>query len=391
MQKAFDPSQPRDDDGKWPDEGGGGGSASDAEKEHRRATVLRWVKGALTIGLVASLAIPVAAATSGGVAAYSLGFVGARFAAGAAVEALVAHMGVSRVVALGMLSAITDGLIAARERELEKDPSLAKAADLILQRLRGAKAALAAYGEEVKKSNPNHDELGRFSSGPGGGGSGDGGSTALRDVIASTAKSLGFDAGRITVSSDDPPKFTLNGEVMRAAGLAHLDTGEITLYDRVLNAETVTGIIAHEIMHQKYEKYLKDVEAERGKVMNDPGPAPNPEGRYWWQRRGGSDGIMTPDGTLREPYDAKYPLYNAHTQLVEMMWEKLAKDDGVTEYSKKWWAAATGDNPTANFKSAYHETLAEMARIHHATGKVPGTRTWQAVYRVVNKNWKRKK
>lgn len=162
MQKAFDPSQPRDDDGKWPDEGGGGGSASDAEKEHRRATVLRWVKGALTIGLVASLAIPVAAATSGGVAAYSLGFVGARFAAGAAVEALVAHMGVSRVVALGMLSAITDGLIAARERELEKDPSLAKAADLILQRLRGAKAALAAYGEEIKKSgggNPNHDEL----------------------------------------------------------------------------------------------------------------------------------------------------------------------------------------------------------------------------------------
>ena len=118
-------------------------------------------------------------------------------------------------------------------------------------------------------------------------------------------------------------------------------------------------------------------------MQQDPGPAPDPNGQYYWQRRGGKDAVMKPDGLLREPYDRKYPLYQEHTKLT-MDWEGLKNDDGVTEYSREWWKATEG-NGGAAFKQAHHETLAEMARLHYETGVIPGTKKWRDIYKAVGR------
>jgi hypothetical protein len=144
-------------------------------------------------------------------------------------------------------------------------------------------------------------------------------------------------------------------------------------------------------MHQKYEKYLSDVAADSKAMQADLGPAPDPDGKYWWQRRGGTDALMKPDGLLREPYDQKYALYHQNAKLTAD-WEQLKDDDGVTSYSREWWKAAASPGPnTATFKQAYHETLAEMARLHYETGVIPGTKRWRDIYKAVEKNWGRGK
>lgn len=219
-------------------------------------------------------------------------------------------------------------------------------------------------------------------------------------AAGNVARDLGFDPKNITVVDGDK-KFELNGKTYDYAGAADLNSGMVTLYADHLSPAAVEPTTAHEIMHEKFQTFMSAYGHERDEVFKEPGPAPDPEGKYYWQRKGGSDAVMSPDGTLREAYASKYPLYQqmaifdrAHST------EDLAKSDGITNYSKDWWKA--WHDGKAHTEQAMHETLAEMAArdyvnrpdrktTYEQIGALKNYDTpakeWQELYDMVNAHW----
>jgi len=245
---------------------------------------------------------------------------------------------------------------------------------------------------------------------------------AISDIAGSVAKELGFNPSKINIT-DGEHKFTVNGKDMTAAGLAHRETGLITLYTKQLTESFTPGATAHEIMHQKWNAYLEDYRAEAAKVMTDPDGANSPYR--------GPDAFMKADGTLGEKYAARYPIYQEYTKLM-MNSEKMRAEDGVSDYSREYWNAVNSGeanrvkgtyiNSQGNVQEyttsritldqCYHETLAEMARLDYEnkkakekgsaifnpvapparlkSGKASTARRskdWEALYEAINRNW----
>lgn len=236
--------------------------------------------------------------------------------------------------------------------------------------------------DQVGKFNENHDERGRFSSNDSRGDAATGtGITreAAQDSARQVCKDLSFDVNRVDISSESKT-FMLNGVSLFYAGSAEINKGQdgrITLYTPHLSLESVDGVVAHEIEHEKFQAVMDAKQEEQKAVMTDPGPAPDPNGRYYWQKQGGAAAVMTPDGSLREPYDKKYPIYQKMWEVLEQhSYQKFADSDGVSNYSAEYWKAwREGGSPLGgspvDTKLAFHETLAEMARIKYTTGKFP--------------------
>src|SRR4029077_4706380 len=159
-----------------------------------------------------------------------------------------------------------------------------------------------------------------------------------------------------------------------AAGLAHLDTGKITIFPRhIPDADSAVSVMAHEVMHQKYQTVLNAVEAERKEMMKDPDTLR----------------AMRPDGSLSAPLDAKYPLYSRFVKHDNQQVER-SKSDGITEYSRAYWTQAQPgvSDRTVTIPLANHETLAEMARRVTETGKLEGAPEWRSYYRDIDKTYK---
>lgn len=208
---------------------------------------------------------------------------------------------------------------------------------------------------------------------------------ARRIGLAATAvaEKLGYDPAKIRVTTDDKT-FMLNGASYHYAGATNLSTGDITLYQPNLAPSAVAGVTAHEIGHGKFEDFFKDYQTERDAVFNE------------------SATIMKPDGTLKAPFDEKYPTYQRYEQLFEGNLARLAKEDGVSEYSRNWWEAVNKGQALA--KLGIHETLAEMTRLEYETGKVEAPPTlkdngfltsepsplWKDIYSTVNDHWQKK-
>jgi hypothetical protein len=204
-------------------------------------------------------------------------------------------------------------------------------------------------------------------------------SAKIHGAAQATARLLGYDPDLVVVSSEDSP-FKIAGDPMThyAAGLAHLDTGKIELFPRRLyDADAAVGTTAHEVAHQKYQKVLNAVEAERKKLNSDPATE---EG-------------MNADGSLKPPLDAKYPLYSRFVKH-ENSQSKRIKDDGITMYSREWWrgweASRASTDPGVRkmpLSSPQHETIAEIARRFTETGELKGSPAWRAYYRDVMKTY----
>lgn len=197
------------------------------------------------------------------------------------------------------------------------------------------------------------------------------------DAARSLAKEIGFDPSLISIGAQESEdaKFTLNGKQYRAAGLAYVAEGpmkgKIKLFPgQILDAANAKSVVAHEIEHQKFQNVLDKYAAESKLVMADPGPPPDPDAESYPQRRGGTHAFMKPDGSLREAYVQKYPLYSAMQEAFfkhDMM--LFAESDGVSDYSYQYWKG--WKEGTVKTFNAVHETLAEMARLKHETGKFP--------------------
>jgi 2',3'-cyclic-nucleotide 2'-phosphodiesterase (5'-nucleotidase family) len=85
---------------------------------------------------------------------------------------------------------------------------------------------------------------------------------------------------------------------------------------------------------------------------------------------GGRDTVMNADGSLKPPYDTKYPAYTAmHDAFFKYDVSAFADADGVSDYSYDYWKGWKAGN--VQTFDAVHETLAEMAKAKYTTGKFP--------------------
>lgn len=271
-------------------------------------------------------------------------------------------------------------------------------------------------------------------------------------LAAKIAVKLGYDPANINVS-DESRQFELNGKTLNYAGAAmrppepelrinpdgsktviNADlTGPITLYTpHIGNDEaTQTGVITHEITHQKFNALLTDYRTDYLKLQHDPDyhkdtqwvpydpnnplhvsmraagdmvTSPQADGKEQIREKG----FMRPDGLLNAPYDAKYPAYQAYTKAMMPGTDEFAKSDGVSDYSKEYWKGY--QDRTLGSDKAYHETLAELGRVkfagdpvyHKKLGEVDGKPVyfaqghkginpkWNALYKAMDENWKRR-
>jgi hypothetical protein len=192
-----------------------------------------------------------------------------------------------------------------------------------------------------------------------------------------TAKELGFDPANISIGAEMSPDrdFVINGKAFKAAGLAYIHEGplggQIKLFpDSLTDPVVVQAVTAHEIQHQKFQHALNTYHVERKMAQDEPGPPPDPNGKYHWQKKGGQDAVFAPDDSLREPYASKYKGYTAmHEALFKHNFRAFAESDGVSEYSFEYWKGWKAG--TVNSDIALHETIAEMARFKFMTKEFP--------------------
>lgn len=235
------------------------------------------------------------------------------------------------------------------------------------------------YGKAFDPSQPR-DDRGRWSSS---GGSGPAPSmSAAFDAWSdrehkmlkakAVAQELGFDPDKVQVG-ETGRTFELNGQRMNYAGAAYPD-GHIEIFPEAIQDEgAIGGIVAHEVMHERFNAFQAAYDAEQRKLVLDPRP---------------TNELMRADGSLLTPaLEREFPAYTAQ-QKVNQNWQKMQESDGVTKYSREYWKAyeaGTGDG-----KTAVNETLAEMARVGYETGVYPGTREWNEYRRAVVKYGKLK-
>lgn len=279
---------------------------------------------------------------------------------------------------------------------------------------RRAKALLARKPDWDESKHPR-DEDGRWTDAGGGAGNdivppGAAPAMSHEDIQTSikwVAKALDFPADRIGIDDGEHP-FELNGKSYQAAGIAFTQTiaddapgkNLILLYSKQLKPAYIAGVIAHEIEHIKFATALRRYIDEA--VMTESGE-------------------VNPDGSLKPPYDKKYPAYKAmHDAYYGRDIKDFAVSDGVSDYSYEWWKnwkTKTAEKPGVGpaYAKAVHETLSEMARIKYETGNFPdhmgehiiswrgedvprppwaqieaNAKIWRDLYRAVEKVWKLK-
>lgn len=188
------------------------------------------------------------------------------------------------------------------------------------------------------------------------------------------AKDLGFDPDMVT--EGEPGKtFQLGDKTYKYAGAAYMDDGHIEVFTDEVTEASLPGLMAHEVMHQRYNAFERLRSEESARLSKDP--------------RNTND-LMSPDGTLRPDVQHEYPVYTAyHNATGGAKWETMKERDGVTDYSKTYWAE--WQKGRMGTDKAVHETLAEMARLNAETGVRPGGPEWNAFYRAVVKHGKLKK
>jgi phage-related protein (TIGR01555 family) len=216
------------------------------------------------------------------------------------------------------------------------------------------------------------------------------------------ATKLGYPTEMVKIGAEDDPDryFTLNGTIHMAAALAHTrpggsnDTpiGTIKLYASGLTEKSLDGTVAHEVMHQKWQKVWDQYEKQRDDFFEEPDLPDDIEE------------AKDKDGFLKSPYKEKYPIFSELSVIMYggetygENWDRMKKEDGVTAYSKEWWTKWESTESKGALDSAVHETLAEIARLDFESeaagnGSVVDRMLklkdgpWGALYKAVQKHY----
>src|ERR1039458_512586 len=160
----------------------------------------------------------------------------------------------------------------------------------------------------------------------------------------------------LVVSFDKPPTFTIDGAAREYGGSANLNNGIITVYPRAygeFDPKTGTypefekqagGILAHEVMHDKFESVLTQYYNERKEFNALPAAE--------------RDSMIKQDGTLDpEKTGERYNTYQKLDHYLVNNSQEMYKEDGCTRYSKEWWKE--WNDGKCSTKLAIHETLVE--------------------------------
>lgn len=165
----------------------------------------------------------------------------------------------------------------------------------------------------------------------------------VTEVVNTVADHLGLYGDRKITISHDEYKFILNDRECFAGGTASLDTNEITIYPDKLSAKDIAPLAAHEIMHVKFETVFKQFEKERT-LLGKKFKAQSKIDEYL------------------ESHPKQFAAYRSLHKL-EKSREQFIESDGITDYSREWWAEYNKNKIYPLFKSAVHETLAEMSKL----------------------------
>lgn len=190
---------------------------------------------------------------------------------------------------------------------------------------------------------------------------------------------LGYPSNQIGFSAQDKT-FELDGKTLFYAGAADLESGEITIYpNRIADENEMRQVVAHEVGHQHFETVLRKYSSETNEVIHAP-KVPVTINTGGDEPREVLRDPIKPDGSLREGLEKHWPTYAKVQPLIEGQSAALAKEDGCTDYSTKWWKAYESGAKWAGrditSRMAMHETFAEInmlaATYAHAWDKRTG-------------------
>lgn len=204
-------------------------------------------------------------------------------------------------------------------------------------------------------------------------------------MVRNAARELNFPTDKV-VTDQETKEFNVGDHHYTEGGHAEIyTTGNIVIHTNHVADDGVRGIVAHEVEHIRFQGVLKDYENEMMRLRELPSKEP-----LLW------DSITTPNGYLDPDKGAgdHFPTAMALQEFFEKNSTELAKDDGVSAYSRSYWQTAldpkySNGNYPAFRDRAIHETLAEMARMTftknlYATGDKP-SKLWNGLFKTVNK------
>jgi len=171
---------------------------------------------------------------------------------------------------------------------------------------------------------------------------------ALADVAEVMYDFMGVSQADVPVTVVPTHDFKVGDKTYQSGGTYYGNDNRIEITD-INDPATVGGVASHELMHAKYhavrEAYHAEGEAIAALTRNDDVDI---------------DDIMSPNGRIKEAYQDQFPV---HTVMPDGFgsYTDLKRDDGITDYSRAWWAAA--NEGKADGETAVNETLAEMASL----------------------------
>jgi hypothetical protein len=263
-------------------------------------------------------------------------------------------------------------------------------------------AAIGATEEDFGKAfDPDQprDDAGRWSSGGGSGGSsgGEGGKPQQDEVahaparaprgrigskieswdvtaqVEEVAKSWGYPKDKIKWDPGQGHEFEVDGETMTAAAYCDLKSGNVTIYTESLTEghDDPIELAAHEIMHGVFEHCTRQYEIEETAIYKLEAKGKEP-----WDEK----------GNLKKEFHDEFPVVAEMSPYFNSdAYDKFAKEDGVTDYSKAYWKEQKAGVATRHI--AIHETLAEIAAHEARTGKVIGKPHYKNAYAAVKNAW----
>lgn len=167
------------------------------------------------------------------------------------------------------------------------------------------------------------------------------------------------DSAGILISLAYKP-FTVEGEEFVTAGDFNPTTKLVTLYPPAFDMgyKNLVGVVAHESEHKKFD-LVRNLYEKEDRASWD-------ESTHSWPDR--KLNARRADGDVNPAFADKYPTLAKLAKHLEWTTE-LAKDDGVTNYSKKWWEQWSAGRNTRDKYHPIDETLSEMAKIEMAWGR----------------------
>jgi hypothetical protein len=175
-----------------------------------------------------------------------------------------------------------------------------------------------------------------------------------RKRVEDIVKRLGFPMDKVKATEDEGYLFNVGNNTYRAAGEYNSATGVVSIFNIDEQSDmTMEGILAHEVMHDKWATYGKGFQAQFIEIQRNIRDESDP-----------SKWLIKGDGSLRNPADKdKFWAWEIHEEFLSgSKWETLKKTDGVSEYSEAYWEDVRSNSPYS-MDLAVNETLAEIARI----------------------------